>query len=88
MKLIIDIPKETYDIYKEYAHDIDINTTVGAIANGIPYEERPKGEWIEEPGKIPHCSICGTYSDDADREDGGFYCTHCGADMRGEQDND
>lgn len=51
-------------------------------------DERPKGHWIEEPGNIPHCSVCGTYSDDADREDGGFYCTHCGSLMVDTQDED
>lgn len=76
MKLIIDIPKYIYDVCLGHS-----DTVYHYIANGIPYEERPHGKWIEEPGKIPHCSICGTYSDDADREDGGFYCTHCGAEM-------
>ena len=43
--------------------------------------DRPTGHWIEETSKLPRCSECGTYSDDADREGGGFYCTHCGAKM-------
>ena len=38
--------------------------------------------WIKEPGKIPKCSSCGNYSDDADKEDGGNYCSFCGAVMR------
>lgn len=44
--------------------------------------ERKRGEWIEEPGKIPRCSNCGIYSDDADK---GYdkYCPNCGARMRG-----
>ena len=45
------------------------------------WDEKQIGHWVEEPGNIPRCSICGTYSDDADREDGGYYCTHCGARM-------
>ena len=40
--------------------------------------ERPHGEWI---GGMK-CSICGEFS-----EDTGNYCSHCGADMREEEDN-
>ena len=41
MKLIIDINDEVYEAYKKWhKHSL--------IANGIPYKERPQGEWIEE----------------------------------------
>ena len=40
------------------------------------------GEWIEEGGKIPECSICKKISWFK-----GDYCTHCGADMRGDKND-
>ena len=94
MKLIIDIPDEDYKFIKEVQLYLSVRRSgktiernvINAIKNGKPYEERPTGYWIEEPSKLPHCSECGTYSDDADREDGGFYCTHCGAKMEVEND--
>ena len=39
------------------------------------------GRWLEEPGHIPHCSVCGEYSDDADRS--AKWCPFCGAKMDG-----
>ena len=41
------------------------------------------GHWINEPGKIPKCSECGRYSDDADTGDA-KYCPFCGAVMNKE----
>lgn len=46
MKLIIDIPEEKYEWIKNNNPNVDINSIIGAIANGIPYEERPKEDWI------------------------------------------
>ena len=46
MKLIIDIPEDKYEWIKKNNPNADVNSIVGAIANGIPYEERPQGEWI------------------------------------------
>ena len=43
-----------------------------------PLIEVPDGHWIHEPGKIPKCSECGRYSDDADTGDA-KYCPFCGA---------
>lgn len=45
-----------------------------------PLVEVPDGHWINEPGKIPKCSECGRYSDDADTGDT-KYCPFCGARM-------
>ena len=36
--------------------------------------------WVEESGKIPRCSACGFYSDDADQYPI-LYCPNCGARM-------
>jgi hypothetical protein len=46
MRLVIDVPEEAYDDYREYVkrHVACLSETV--IANGIPYEERPHGDLI------------------------------------------
>lgn len=43
MKLIIDIPEETYDYWKEHKHEYVLSE---AIANGTPYN--PTGECISK----------------------------------------
>ena len=88
MKLIIDIPKQALNVLKNEGVDwLGTEHILDAVSKGIPYEGNT-AHWVEEPGNIPHCSVCGTYSDDADREDGGFYCTHCGSLMVDTQDKD
>lgn len=37
------------------------------------------GKWINLPGLVPMCSVCGELSQDAD--EGASYCSHCGAYM-------
>ena len=47
--------------------------------------ERPKGEWIlitDNNGQHFTCNRCGTWR----YHQGQAFCSHCGADMRGEQD--
>lgn len=54
----------------------------GKIIKEVPaadVQEVQHGRWIEEPGLIPRCSICGEYSQDADT--GAWYCPNCGAKM-------
>lgn len=56
MKLIIDIPKELYETYKgrpPMLGDEGMDMIAQAIANGTPYEERPKSEWIEIKDRLP-----------------------------------
>lgn len=58
MKLIIDIPEQMYlnakaDLLCGGAILVD------AIKNGIPYEERPQGEWIPVSERLPE--KMGTY---------------------------
>ena len=48
MKLIIDIPEMAYDAYKEWHKNKVATIEQSLIANGIPYEERPQDEAIEE----------------------------------------
>lgn len=47
MKLVIDMPKEKYEWIKAHNLNIDNDSIVGAVANGTPYEERPKGKWLD-----------------------------------------
>lgn len=44
MKLIIDLPKEKYEWIKTHNLNIDNNSIVEAVANGIPYN--PTGNLI------------------------------------------
>lgn len=88
MKLIIDIPDEMYDcIKKDTESEMYI---IDVIKRGIPYEERPQGEWeyTQYDGNPNignwHCSECrhivpGMYI--SKPEDN--FCSFCGADMRG-----
>lgn len=54
MKRIIDIPDEMYDdiengyICAEYADQL-----IQLVQNGVPYEERPQGEWIPVSERLP-----------------------------------
>lgn len=76
MKLIIDIPTDTYNILMKHKGFYTTTTIFSAITNGIPYEERPKGEWkLDSIGA--YCSICETHPDYATN-----FCPICGADMR------
>ena len=43
---VIDIPEEKYEWIKKNNPNADTNSIVGTIVNGIPYEERPKGDLI------------------------------------------
>ena len=87
MKLIIDIPEKAYELLKSKS-ELD-NIAESIIANGIPYEERPKGEWIDVPcerdllfntGIKYTCSVCGKFNSNGHSS----FCPNCGADMRGE----
>ncbi len=64
------------------------NIAESIIANGIPYEERPQGEWIEKVERRGcfagdktvysyTCPFCGV------KEFKKYPFCHCGADMRG-----
>ena len=54
MKLIIDIPKGTYEAIKVGTINQVLEYKVwDAIKNGTPYEEREKGEWIPISERLP-----------------------------------
>ncbi len=86
MKLIINIPDKAYELLKSRS-ELD-NIAESIIANGIPYEERPQGEWIEKVERRGcfagdktvysyTCPFCGV------KEFKKYPFCHCGADMRG-----
>lgn len=51
MKLIIDIEKDYYEILKYNVEHEQNYKPWNIIAKGIPYEERPQGEWLEHYSK-------------------------------------
>ena len=86
MKLIIDVEKDYYEMIKYNVEHGQEYKPFEIIANGIPYEERPQGEWImdNEHTKNPllwyKCNLCGVYHSPTN------FCPNCGADMRGEEE--
>jgi hypothetical protein len=85
MKLIIDIPEEVVTAIRnggDYRYDIHT-----AIAQGIPYEERPHGKWIPtrswDNRDIWVCSKCGNQNRYGITVEKACWC--CGADMRGKE---
>ena len=89
MKLVISIPDDSYDYIKGLArgyHDYATNCMLyHSVKNAVPYEERPRGEWIVSEYMDCHsdilpkytCPFCGEV---AYRK---YDFCHCGADMRG-----
>lgn len=62
-------------------------TIADAIKNGTPYEERPKGKWIEvDNGLVSgRCSLCGWEAVIMETDVCCMpFCPNCGADMRGD----
>lgn len=47
MKLVIEIPKEKYECIKKNNPNVDINSIVGAVANGTPLPKE-HGRLIDE----------------------------------------
>ena len=58
MKLIIDIPYEAYYTFKCEFGRGNLNALAKIIANGIPYEERPQGEFAEKLKDRIEESVC------------------------------
>ena len=53
MKLIIEISAEKYEWFKKNIKNPNKNGTVGAVALGIPYEDRQQGEWTPVSEGLP-----------------------------------
>lgn len=81
MKLIIDIPNETYNYVKQnyrYGIGTEVACNLGfAVAKGTPL---PKGYWENYCYQNNRCSICGYIIADSDTDEY-KYCPNCGAEM-------
>ena len=78
MKLIIDIPDYNLDDIQNGS--IACGQILKAVKNGIPYEERPQGEWVyHSDGYFAFytCNRCNGFGNDDEK-----FCSHCGAKMR------
>lgn len=79
MKLIIDMPEEVVTAIQngeDYRYDIHT-----AIAQGIPYEENPKGKWIiQSTGDGTNYFVCSKCHKAGDGWDS--FCRRCGSDNR------
>lgn len=78
----IELFEQAFDNNWEVSGTLD---RIRAIPAADVVEVR-RGQWIYEPGHIPHCSECGRYSDDADTGEA-VCCPFCGAKMDGGQDD-
>lgn len=87
MKIVIDIPEDAFLACKYWLNEGVAQWAETIIANGAPYEERPKGEWIEMTDGRGHnsyfCSRCGTQEG---KRYG--YCPNCEAKMMKEANNE
>lgn len=90
MKLIIDVPNEVLKSrhYCQYFGAWSTKLTE-TIENGIPYEERPQGEWMRKINPYSgayqlKCSVCKKWGGLTDK---GYnhefnFCPNCGAKMQ------
>ena len=88
MKLIIDIePRYCKDMESDVKalYYEAINRITEAVRNGIPYEERPQGEWIKigDIGLAYTCNKCGEVNVISTN-----FCPNCGAYMQKEGDRE
>lgn len=90
MKLIIEVEKDYYEMLKYNVEHGQDYKPFEIIANGMPYEERPKGEWIDldtdESWYRFKCSNCLTLFPRGLFMKGYPYCPRCGTYMRGEKE--
>ena len=62
MKLIIDVDKKLVcEGFERTFTEEERDTLIRAIGNGIPYEERPHGEWNYIQVGMCVCPFCGAY---------------------------
>jgi len=92
MKLIVDIPDFSYQCIKDGTEGSTAESdAILAIREGKPYEEKPKGTWVEPmrtywndiQAGLSICSLCGATSHKLYKN----FCANCGEAMRGEQDD-
>jgi hypothetical protein len=82
MKLIIDIDDRLYNDIRNCA-DVQI-ASHEAIKNGIPYEERPHGEWIIRRNNqgTPLYIVCSKCNVPCLETGFPKFCRNCGSDNR------
>ena len=83
MKIVIDIDNETYGRIQAlvnadyFEHDI-CGYSMQRIANGTPYEERPKGEWVGINEYIKHLEEeTGDRYEVSSLYNGSIFCNQC-----------
>lgn len=89
MKLIIEVTEGYYKHLKDKKHNRKATVSDATILDGIPYEERLHGEWVEgyhDCFETLDCSLCGYVRDN--RYATFNFCPNCGADMRKESENE
>lgn len=67
--------KECLDIIREFP-----STIIDAIKDGMPY---PKGKWVKCKDGYTRCDQCGSRGSAIKAR----FCHHCGADMRGNEND-
>jgi hypothetical protein len=93
MKLMIEVEKDYYEMLKYNVEHGEKYKPFEIIANGVPYEERPQGEWIIDNDNLPVCKECGEVAlqrvfvkmphlIQEVRMVKSNFCPNCGADMR------
>lgn len=88
MKMVIDVPDEVIETRK-YDRFFGVGSTklTEVIENGIPYKERPQGEWKEYKLRndivVEYAFKCSNCKKDSGLPYRTDFCPNCGAAMRG-----
>lgn len=95
MKLIIDVDEKLVcEGFIRTLTEEERDILIKSIGNGTPYEERPKGKWIDNGPSGYYgirdwcCSSCKfrwITSKKESLDPDWRYCPYCGADMRGDE---
>ena len=83
-KLIVELSDRQYEILQSIPYgSIASRIILDRVKKGVPFEDREKGEWIEdhEVNSVT-CKDCGCFLYPNDIEGRIAYCPTCGRDMR------
>ena len=82
-KIIVELSDGQYESLQSIPYgSIGSRIILDRVKNGVPFEDREKGEWIEKMG-VYVCSCCGKRIEILCKPN---FCANCGADMRGKAD--